>query len=82
VLAFVHYNGAEGAVNTPSAIFGLEMCYLFAPVILVWFGGAVLFGYKLDANRHADIRAALEAHDEAASLEAIAGPTPLTEAAE
>jgi glycoside/pentoside/hexuronide:cation symporter, GPH family len=82
VLALVHYNGAEGAVNTPSAIFGLEMCYLFAPVILVWFGGAVLFGYKLDANRHADIRAALEAHDEAASLEALTGPTPLTEAAE
>ena len=81
VLALVHYNGAEGAVNTPQAIFGLEMCYLFAPVILVWFGGAVLFGYKLDAKRHADIRAALASHDEAAALESIAGPTPLTEAA-
>ena len=29
ILALVGYNGAEGAVNTKSAIFGLEMCYLF-----------------------------------------------------
>lgn len=81
VLAFVHYNGGEGAVNTPHAIFGLEMCYLFAPVILVWFGGAMFFGYKLDANRHAEIRAALESNDEAAALESLTGPTALTEAA-
>jgi GPH family glycoside/pentoside/hexuronide:cation symporter len=80
VLLLVHYNGAEGAVNTPHAIFGLEMCYLFAPVILVWFGGAVLFGYKLDAKRHAEIRAELESHDEAAALESLTGPTALSEA--
>jgi glycoside/pentoside/hexuronide:cation symporter, GPH family len=82
ILALVHYNGAEGAVNTPSAIFGLEMCYLFAPVILVWFGGAMFFGYKLDSKRHAEIREALAASDYAASEEALVGPTPLTEAAE
>ncbi len=70
ILALVHYNGAEGAVNTPSAIFGLEMCYLFAPVILVWFGGAMFFGYKLDSKRHAEIRAQL---DFAASEEALIG---------
>jgi glycoside/pentoside/hexuronide:cation symporter, GPH family len=70
ILAFVHYNGAEGAVNTHSAIFGLEMCYLFAPIILVWFGGAMLFGYKLDSKRHAEIREQL---DLAASEEALLG---------
>jgi Na+/melibiose symporter-like transporter len=71
ILAFVHYNGAEGAVNAPGAIFGLEMCYLFAPIILVWFGGAMLFGYKLDSKRHAEIRAAL---DVAAAEESLTGP--------
>jgi Na+/melibiose symporter-like transporter len=71
VLALVHYNGAEGAHNTPSAIFGLEMCYLFAPVILVLGGGAMFFGYKLDAKRHAEIRAAL---DFAAAEESMVGP--------
>ena len=74
VLAFVHYNGKEGAVNTPGAIFGLEMCYLFAPIILVWFGGAMLFGYKLDARRHAEIRAALAGLDFAAAEESLTGP--------
>ena len=74
VLAFVHYNGAEGAVNTPQAIFGLEMCYLFAPVILVWAGGAMFFGYKLDGKRHAEIREALAQFDMAAAEESLVGP--------
>jgi GPH family glycoside/pentoside/hexuronide:cation symporter len=81
ILAAVGYNGKEGVVNTPHAIFGLEMCYLFAPIILVWFGGAMFFGYKLDATRHAEIRAALESHDEAAALESMTGPTAVSEAA-
>ena len=83
ILFLVHYNGAEGAVNTPSAIFGLEMCYLFAPIILVWFGGAMFFGYKLDSQRHAEIRAALAGVDAAASEEALLGhelePAPAAE---
>ena len=51
------------------------MCYLFAPIILVWFGGAMFFGYKLDAKRHAEIREALAAHDVAAAEESLIGPT-------
>ena len=73
VLAFVGFNGAEGAVNTGHAIVGLEMCYLFAPIILVWFGGAMFFGYKLDATRHGEIREALAQLDFAASEEGIVG---------
>jgi Na+/melibiose symporter-like transporter len=82
VLAFVHYNGADGAVNTPGAIFGLEMCFFFAPVILVGVGGAMFFGYKLDSKRHAEIRQAL---DVAAAAEIFTGPlteAPATAAAE
>ncbi|HVN02354.1 MAG TPA: MFS transporter [Caulobacteraceae bacterium] len=75
ILALVNYNGAEGAVNTSQAIFGLEMCYLFAPIILVWFGGAMFFGYKLDSNRHAEIRQALAELDVAAAEESLIGPT-------
>jgi Na+/melibiose symporter-like transporter len=78
VLSLVHYNGKEGAVNTPQAVFGLEMCYLFAPIILVFFGGAVFFGYKLDARRHAEIRTALEARASEpgfiAAEESLVGP--------
>ena len=71
ILKAVGYNGKEGAVNTPHAIFGLEMCYLFAPILLVFVGGAMFFGYKLDAGRHAAIRAELEDRDRRA-----AGTTP------
>ena len=74
VLQIVGYNAKEAAVNTPHAIFGLEMCYLFAPIILVFGGGAALIGYKLDAKRHADIRLALESHDYAAAEESLVGP--------
>jgi Na+/melibiose symporter-like transporter len=73
VLALVGYNPKEGAVNTPHAIFGLEMCYLFAPVILVLIGGAMFFGYRLDSKRHAEIREALAAPDFTASEEALVG---------
>jgi Na+/melibiose symporter-like transporter len=86
ILGLVGYNGREGAVNTPHAIFELEMCYLFAPVILVFLGGGALFGYTLDAKRHAEVRAALDGRegplDEAASLEALVGPTAMSEPAE
>jgi Na+/melibiose symporter-like transporter len=74
ILAAVGYNGAEGAVNTKGAIFGLEMCYLFAPIILVWFGGAMFFGYKLDSQRHAEIRQALSEREVAAAEESLVGP--------
>jgi Na+/melibiose symporter-like transporter len=84
ILAMVGYNGKEGAVNTPHAIFGLEMCYLFAPIILVFLGGGVLFGYSLDAQRHSEVLAALKERegrtDGAATLETYTGPTPMTEA--
>jgi GPH family glycoside/pentoside/hexuronide:cation symporter len=70
ILAAVGYNAKDEAVNTEAAIHGLEMCYLFAPIILVLVGGALFFGYKLDKNRHADIRQQLDARD-AAFTEAL-----------
>lgn len=77
VLQIVGFNPRHGAVNTPEAIWGLEMCYLFAPIILVMVGGTTLFGYKLDAKRQGEIRAQLEAQaaaDVAAGAEALLGP--------
>jgi GPH family glycoside/pentoside/hexuronide:cation symporter len=76
ILKAFGYNGKDGVVNTPHAIFGLEMCYLFAPIILVFLGGSMFFGYKLDAKRHGEIRAALEAqsvNDPAAAEESLVG---------
>jgi GPH family glycoside/pentoside/hexuronide:cation symporter len=80
ILAMVGYDGKEGAANTPYAIFGLEMCYLFAPIILVFVGGAMLFGYSLDAKRHAEIREALMAREYAGAEESLTGPIGGTDA--
>jgi GPH family glycoside/pentoside/hexuronide:cation symporter len=63
VLSLVGYNAADNVTNTPDAIFGLEMCYLFAPIIFVLIGGACFFGYGMNAEKHAAIRAALDARD-------------------
>ena len=63
VLQMIGYNPAEGAVNTPAAIRGLELCYVFAPVTLVFVGGAAFIGWKLDATRHAEIRRQLDIRD-------------------
>ena len=63
ILSMVGYNGGDGAVNTPHALFGLEMCYLIAPTIMVFLGGSMFFGYTLDAKRHGSIREALERRD-------------------
>ena len=73
ILAAVGYNAKDGVVNTPAAIQGLEMCYLFAPIILVLIGGGALFGYKLDATRHGEIRQALDEREALALAAAPAG---------
>jgi Na+/melibiose symporter-like transporter len=63
VLSLVGYNAKLGAPNTPEAIQGLSLVYLIGPVVFVMLGGACYFGYKLDARKHAEIRAELEARD-------------------
>jgi Na+/melibiose symporter-like transporter len=73
ILAWVGFNPDEHAHNTPQAIFGLEMTYLFAPIVFVLVSGVMFFGYRLDAKRHAEIRAALAARDAAIENETLAG---------
>ncbi|CAN7248942.1 MFS transporter [Phenylobacterium sp. LjRoot164] len=84
VLDLVGYNAAEGATNTPEAIRGLELCYVFAPIILVFFGGAAFIGWKLDAKRHAEVRRQLDERDalaaEAGLLESVSGVGLATDA--
>ena len=77
VLELVGYKAAEGAVNTPQAIHGLEMTYVFAPITLVFLGGAAFIGWKLDAERHGEVRRQLDIRDalaaEARTFEAVTG---------
>jgi Na+/melibiose symporter-like transporter len=85
ILGLVGFNPKDGAVNTPHAIWGLEMAYLFAPIILVVIGGLFFFGYTLNQERHSEIRSRLEAlaaRDVLAAEESMVGPAETVEAAE
>lgn len=63
VLSVVGYNPAEHAVNGPAQIRGLELAYTIGPIVFVMIGGACFLGYKLTAERHADIRRQLDERD-------------------
>jgi Na+/melibiose symporter-like transporter len=63
VLGAIGYKAKDGVVNTPAAIHGLELVYLIGPVVFVMLGGACYIGYKLNGERHAEIRAALDERD-------------------
>lgn len=77
VLSKVGYLAADGAQNTPEAIHNLELAYLIGPVVFVMLGGACMIGYKLGADRHAEIRRELDArdalYDEAPIVESVTG---------
>jgi GPH family glycoside/pentoside/hexuronide:cation symporter len=63
VLGLVGYNPAEHAINGQAQIRGLELAYAIGPIVFVMLGGACFLGYKLSAERHADIRRQLDARD-------------------
>jgi Na+/melibiose symporter-like transporter len=63
LLSRVGFKPAEGAVNTSQAIAGLEWVFLAGPIVFVMLGGVSVIGWKLDSERHAQIRAALDARD-------------------
>ena len=79
ILDLFGFIAKPGAHNTPEAIRGLEMCYVFAPIILVVVGSSCLIGYKLDAKRQTEIRTKL---DEIAGAEGLLGPGETAAAAE
>jgi glycoside/pentoside/hexuronide:cation symporter, GPH family len=77
VLAAIGYKAQAGAVNTPEAIRGLEIAYIVGPIVFVMAAGACFIGYRLSADRHAEIQRKLEERDAlvdpAAGLEAMTG---------
>jgi Na+/melibiose symporter-like transporter len=65
VLSEVGFDAREGAANTAYALRGLEIAFLAGPIVFVLIGGLCFTGYKLDEARHAQIRAQLEAWENA-----------------
>jgi GPH family glycoside/pentoside/hexuronide:cation symporter len=63
LLAAIGFNPAEHAVNTAAAIGKLQVTFIGGPILFVLLGGACMIGWRLDARRHDQIRAQLEARD-------------------
>jgi Na+/melibiose symporter-like transporter len=80
LLAYVGYDAADGAHNTPAAINALQWLFIAGPISFVMMGGVCVWGWRLDAARHADIRAQLDARDlaldEAPVLAGLSGTQP------
>ena len=62
-----------GHANTPEAIRGLGFTFVSGPIAFVILGAVFMIGWKLTAERHAQIRMALEARDAEAALGASDG---------
>jgi Na+/melibiose symporter-like transporter len=64
LLQALGFNPGEGAVNTSAAIHNLDMAFLIGPIVFVMLGGACVIGWRLNAARHDEIRAELQARDQ------------------
>lgn len=68
-LALVGYKPALMAANTPEAISGLEMVFAGPSAVLFLLGAWLAFTYPLTRDKHAAIRAALDARNARAAQE-------------
>ena len=70
LLEMFGYVAKEGAHNTPQAIAALQWIFITGPLLFVMLGGVCVWGWRLDAAKHADIRAQLDARDALAESDA------------
>lgn len=70
LLELFGYVAKEGARNTPQAIAALQWIFITGPLLFVMLGGVCVWGWRLDAAKHADIRAKLDARDALAQSDA------------
>ena len=71
LLQQVGYVAKEGSKNTPEAITALGIIFAAGPIFFVLVGGACVLGWKMTAERHAEVRRELDARD--AALASTAG---------
>lgn len=74
LLRLVGFQVGAHAANSADKVHGLELAFITGPVVFVLLGGATFLGYRLSAERHADIRRRLDARD------AALAPSPVVQA--
>jgi GPH family glycoside/pentoside/hexuronide:cation symporter len=80
IIAYFDFNPKEGVVNSAVSLDALTACYVIVPVLTMFVGAAMLWGYKLDETRHDGIREELRVRDEAlqgveGTVESLGGGT-------
>ena len=75
LLDTVGFDVKPHAVNGPDQVNGLSLIFIIGPIAFAMLGGASFLGYKLTADRHADIRRQLDERD------AVYAESPITQAA-
>jgi Na+/melibiose symporter-like transporter len=73
LLAAMGYQPALAAHNSAAALNGLQIVFITGPIFWVVLGGLCFLGWKLDAAKHAQIRADLEARDTLVAQRAAQG---------
>ena len=78
LLNTVGFSAKPDAVNGPDQIHGLDLIFVIGPIAFVMLGGASFLGYRLTAEKHAEIRRQLDERDgafaeEAAVLQSLTG---------
>ncbi|THD79199.1 MAG: MFS transporter [Phenylobacterium sp.] len=68
------YSVKAHALNGAAQVHGLELTFIIGPIFFVMLGGASFLGYKLSADKHADIRRQLDERD------AVYAESPITQA--
>lgn len=68
LLAFTGYAPTLGKANTPEAIRGLGVTFVAGPISCVILGAVCMIGWRMTADRHGQVRAALDARDAEAAL--------------
>lgn len=62
-LAWIGFNGAVGAANTPSALAGMTYMFAFAPVLFMGAAAVVAWAWPHDREAHERVHGALVATD-------------------
>lgn len=75
LLNAVGFDVKPHAVNGPDQMHALDLIFIIGPIAFAMLGGAAFLGYKLTADRHADIRRQLDERD------AVYAESPITQAA-
>ena len=74
LLQSVGFDVRPHAVNGPQQLSDLNLIFVIGPIAFAMLGGASFLGYRLTADRHADIRRQLDERD------AVYAESPITQA--